>query len=200
LTHEQNQQDRQLQLERLFHRNYSDLIDLASEDRRLLVADADNIVQALAARLAEYDGDPEDEPFLTWAGSVIRPTVSRISKFYQLLEEHSGAIRGGIWAALPRSNRFDDNSALAQEAAQEVAMLVLTNLDDLLEPGPAKLSVRLFALARRHTLDYYTKKARRRLNAVQRRLSQGSSFNLPEVLSAQELASMRAEEHQEMAS
>jgi len=69
----------------------------------------------------------------------------------------------------------------------------------LLEPGTAKLPVRLFALARRHTLDYYTKKARRRLNAVERRLSHGS-FNLPEVLSEMELASMRAEEQQEILS
>jgi hypothetical protein len=195
-----NEVDRQSRLEALFQKHYNELQNMAFEDPRLLVYDADNILQALGARLVEYDGDTKDEPFLTWAGSVIRPAVSRISRFYQLLEEHGGAIRGGIWAALPKSNRFDDNSALVQEAAQEVAMLVLTNLDDLLEPGPAKLSVRLFALARRHTLDYYTKKARRRLNAVQRRLSQGSRFNLPEVLSVQELASMRAEEHQEITS
>jgi hypothetical protein len=196
LTNEQIEQDKQLKLEVLFQQHYSELRDLASEDAKLLVQDIDNLVEALGSRLAEYNGDLEDEPFLTWAGSVIRPAVSRISKLYEILEKHGGAIRGGIWSALPKSNRFDDNSALVQEAAQEVAMLVLTNLDDLLEPSPAKLSSRLFALAKRHTLDYYTKKTRRRHQAVQRRLSQGGSLGVPEVLSDQELAAMAAEQQE----
>src|SRR4051794_19532952 len=101
----QNEQDRQSKLEALFQKHYSELQNMSFEDPRLLVYDADNIVQALGAKLAEYDGDPEDEPFLTWAGSVIRPAVSRISKFYQLLEEYGGAIRGGIWSALPKSKK-----------------------------------------------------------------------------------------------
>jgi hypothetical protein len=193
------QQKPQTKIEKLFQQHYSDLRDLAAEDpsSKLLVDDIDNIVQALASRLDEYQGNPESAPFLEWAASVIRPAVTRISTFYKVLEKHSGAIRGGIWAALPKSNRFDDNSALVQEASQEVAMLVLANLDQLLEPGLAKLSTRLFSLARRHTLDYYTKKARRRLRAVQRRLSLGD-FKLPEVISAQELASMRLDEAEEI--
>jgi hypothetical protein len=197
MTQELNEQERQTTIETFFQRHYADIRDLASEDPRLLAPDVDNLIQGLAARLAQYDGDLDDEPFLAWAASVIRPAVKRISQFYEVLEKHSGAIRGGIWAALPKSNRFDDNSALVQEASQEIAMLVLTNLDALLEPGPAKLSTRLFSLARRHVLDYYTKKARRRLKAVQRRLSIGD-FKLPEVISAQELASMRLDEAEEI--
>jgi hypothetical protein len=199
LTHEVTEQERQTTTEALFQRHYTDLRDLAAEDPRVLANDSEHIVQAFACRLNEYTGALEDEPFLAWAASVIRPAVKRISQFYEVLEQHSGAIRGGIWAALPKSNRFDDNSALVQEASQEVAMLVLTNLDALLQPGPAKLSTRLFSLARRHTLDYYTKKARRRLKAVQRRLSVGD-FKLPEVISAKELASMRLDEAEEIMS
>jgi hypothetical protein len=69
-------------------------------------------------------------------------------------------------------------------------MLVMQHLDSLTEPSKAKLSVRLYGLARRHTLDYHVKKSRRRLKAVQRRLARGG-FNLPEVLTDMELASMR---------
>jgi hypothetical protein len=195
MTHEQTEQDRQLQLEQLFHRNYSYLRELASEDRRLLADDADNIVQALGARLSEYDGDPEDEPFLTWAGSVVRPAVSRISKFYQLLRKHGGAIRGGIRAALPPWNYFDDSSALIEEIFQEIAMLVMADLDSFLQAGTATLETRLYALGRWHTMGYHTLKFRRRQDALERHIMGGGVIGRSaEVFSGTELASIKTDE------
>jgi DNA-directed RNA polymerase specialized sigma24 family protein len=160
---------------------------------------ADEAVQGVARHLDEYTGPIESSSFLDWAKPLAKGAAIRLSKFYQIIDEHKGAIRGGIRSALPSRNFFDDNFALVEEIFQEVAMLVMKYLDSLTEPSTAKLSVRLYGLARRHCLDYYVKKSRRRLKAVQRRLAQGG-FDLPEVLSDLELASIRADEHEEIAS
>ena len=195
MTNEQTDlQLRQIEVERLFQRNADELRDLALENPAIMVADADNIIEGVASYLGEYQGQINDDEFKVWAADIIRPAAQRIARLYQLLEEHGGAIRGGIRSALPIRNQMDDNNALTEEIFQEVAILILRYLDRLTKPGPAKLSSRLYGLARRHALDYHVKKARRRHMAVQRRISQSGSFHIPEVMSSQELAAMTAEE------
>ena len=150
---------------------------------------ADEAVQGVARHLHEYTGPIDNSSFLSWAKPIAKAAAIRLSKFYQIIDEHKGAIRAGIRSVLPSRNYFDDNNALVEEISQEIYLLVMQHLDSLTEPSKAKLSVRLYGLARRHTLDYHVKKARRRLKAVQRRLTRGG-LNLPEVLSDLELASM----------
>lgn len=166
MTSEPTEQDRQLQLEQLFHHSYSVLLDLASEDRRLLVNDADNIVQALAARLAEYEGDLEDEAFLTWAGSVIRPAVTRISKFYQWMQEYRDSVRSGIWSILGKSLDLDrtNPSIISERIEFDTWFWVLQHMDDLMTPGSAKLSTRLYAQGKLHALTW----RKSRLRALER--------------------------------
>jgi hypothetical protein len=202
---------RRAAVERLFldPANYYEIYESISEDqslRTLFVMEvgdrtwtinvADQAVKGIAAHLEDYTGPIDSSSFLDWAKPLAKGAALRLSRFYQIIDEHKGAIRGGIWSALPPRNYFDDNNALVEEISQEVYLLVMKYLDSLTKCGTAKLSVRLFALAKKHALNYHVKKARRRLKAVQRRLSQGGSIGVPEVLSDQELAAMAAEQQE----
>jgi hypothetical protein len=163
----QNEQDRQSKLEALFQKHYSELQNMSFEDPRLLVYDAANIIQALGAKLVEYDGDAEDEPFLTWAGSVIRPAVARVSTFYQWMQEYRDSVRSGIWSILGKNLDLSDHSnpsAIAERIEFDTWFWALQHIDDLLTPGSARLSTRLYAQGRFHALTW----RKTRLRALER--------------------------------
>jgi hypothetical protein len=116
LTHEETEQERQTTIETLFQRHYTDLRDLAAEDHRLLAPDADNILQGLAARLSQYDGQLDDESFLLWAADIIGGAVERIGFFYGLQRECRKTVRAGIWSVLAKNLDLKDHSSTAASA------------------------------------------------------------------------------------
>ena len=85
-----------------------------------------------------------------------------------------------------------------RELANEVWLYVFLNLDKFDDPGSAKLSTRLFGLARQHTRNWRTKQ-QNRLAAVSRRMAAGRGFVDIEVLSDAELAEMRSVEKEQIA-
>jgi hypothetical protein len=170
--------DRQAQIEQLFLHNYNYIIDAVLSDPKLLFGDADNIAQGVARHLSQYSAPLDDESFRTWALEVTKLAADRISKLYKIRDENFWAIRAGVRHVLGYSNALDDYSALTEDICQEILLLVFERLDSLLEPGPAKLSTRLFELSKRHTLDYHVKKVRRRQAAVRARLDKGLGFVL----------------------
>lgn len=192
-------QSRQVELERLYLRNREHIRNTALENPNLLAPDADNIADNVVQHLLAYDGQLTDADFLEWSCEIAKSAADRICRLQEILEEHGGAIRGAIRSALysvsPR-DRFDDNDALTEEIFQEVSLLVLKYLDSLTQPGSADLSTRLFGLAKRHTELYHLKKAQRRHRAVRRWLERGRLLNVPEVVSKEELAALRAEQRQ----
>lgn len=189
--------ERAREVDALYTRNYGALLDTALSDTRILVADGERIAESIKSHLQHYDGPLDDVLFQAWAGGLVKTAAERVALFYQMLEENDWAIRAGIRSALGvgtrRPNQFDDNKAVAEELFIEVAYLIFERVDDFLKPGTAKLSTCLFALARRHTLDYYVKKQARRHAAVARRVAAGGGFHLPEVVSPEEVAAAEAE-------
>jgi hypothetical protein len=157
LTHEQNEQDRHLQLEKLFQRNYGNLRDLAAEDPRLLAPDADNILQGLAARLAQYDGDLDEASFLGWAADIISGAVQRIGFFYGLQRECRKTVRAAIWSVLGKNLDLKDHSSTAfilEQIEHDTFVWAWRNLDSLMSPAKAKPCTRLYSQGRFHALTW----------------------------------------------
>lgn len=181
----------------LYSRNYQKLVDTALSDKRILVADGKRIAESIKSHLKDYEGPLDDQDFQAWAIEIINAAAEQVAQFYELLKEDGWAIRAGIRSALGcgtrRRNQFDDTTAVAEELFIEVAYLVFERLADFLKPGTAKRSTCLFALARRHTLDYYVKKQARRHAAVARRLAAGGRFHLPEIVTNEEIEAAEAE-------
>lgn len=193
-------------VEQLYRTNYEPLRDLVLSSGRLLAPDADNLLEALAKRLYEYDGPPDAESFLTWAISIVTPAAQRLSRFYEIIRDNDWAIQAGVRSALGigknAPNHFEDDAATAEELANEVRWLAFQYLDQFIEAGPAKISTRLFALARVHA-GFHTKKIRLRYHAVCRRLASGQGFvgfTDAEVLTDAQLESLKIEEAEDQES
>jgi hypothetical protein len=150
-------QVKQSNLENLFQQHYSQLRDLAQEDPRLLIQDSDNILEALAARLDQYEGELDDESFLAWASSAITPAVTRLATIYQWRYEHQDSVMKGIWSILKKCLDLRDHSqtsAILRNIESAVWVWAIEHYDDLLVPGTAKLSTRLYAQGKLHALTW----------------------------------------------
>jgi hypothetical protein len=199
-------EDRQTELKQLYFQNYAAILDSALEERRLLHEDGCRIAQGLSAHLGEYDGALDTEAFLAWANSIAKPAAQRLSRFYEIIRDNDWAVQAGIRSALGigknAPNHFEDDAATAEELANEVRWLAFQYLDHLIEAGPAKISTRLFALARVHA-GFHTKKIRLRYHAVCRRLASGQGFlgfTDAEVLTDAQLESLKIEEAEDQES
>jgi hypothetical protein len=117
----------------------------------------------------------------------------KISDYSRVVSENERIIYSAIIQTLDKS-QYVDYSVTPDDIFSEVAFLIYQRLDSLLRVGSAKLSTRLFALARRHVYFYYIKPHIIRVNAVTRRLDKGQDFDGVECLSDVELASIRAAE------
>ena len=195
--------DRKSAVEALYVKNFGEMRDTALNHTNLFFSDAERIAEGVARHLHRYKGPLEDIPFQKWANRTVERAAKRLSKFYQLLDENSWAIRAGIRSALrcgTRSpNLYEDDQAIIEDLFNEVCFLVFQRLDGFLKPGTAKTSTCLHALASQHAY-YHVKKQRIRHEAVRRRIESGRGFvDLPEVLSDAEVAALKAAEAEEMA-
>lgn len=196
--------DRKGAVEALYVKHFGEMRDRALNHKHLLFSDAERIAEGVARRLHRYKGPLEDVPFQEWTNRIIDRASKRLSKFYQLLDENAWAIRAGIRSALKCGTRspnlYDDDGAVAEDLYSEVCFLFFLRLAGFLKPSKAKLSTCLYALARRHTLDYYVKKQTIRHTAVRRRIESGRGFvDLPETLTDAEVEALRAQQKEEMA-
>jgi hypothetical protein len=149
--------DRQIEIERLFSTNYGHIMDAALSDRRLLVADAERIAQSLANHLGEYPGDLNDQSFMEWATAVIGPAVIRLQFFYDLYQQCRKKVLSGIWSILGQNLDLRDHSNVAfilEQIEGDTWAWALEHLDDLMIPGSAKLSTRLYAQGRFHAMTW----------------------------------------------
>lgn len=186
--------DRQI----VYERNHGKLLDLCLESDKLLTPDAERIVASLAAHLTHCSGETDDE-FIRWASATLKPSVDRLVAFYAILNEHKAVIHAAIWDTLQHHiepNRFDDDTALEQELFQDICIEIMEKLDGLMQPGRAKLSTRIYALAKWQVREYL-KAQRIRHAAVSRRLAQGRGF-VAETLSDAEVSEQRAIEREQM--
>lgn len=146
-----NEQDRarQQEIEKLFHRNFYELRDLAFEDPRLLVGDVDNVVEDVARHLDDYNGLLTDAAFLPWASGIVKSEATRISKFYELRSQYERYVLGAVWGVMRKAGDLSDDDPVrtARTLADETWQWAFENLDSLLTPGKARISTRLHAKA-----------------------------------------------------
>ncbi|SRR5581483_3737396 len=186
--------DRQQKLETLYLANYGWLTDTIA-DRALTYTDVEQIASDVAKYLPAYDSALTDAAFREWAADIIRPA----KLFYGMVRQHSKVIHSAIWRTLGHgveANRYGDDSQIEQEIYGTVLLKIMEKLDDLMQPGTAQLSTRLFALARLETLGWL-KEQKVRHRAVRRRIESGGGFEQCEVLSEPEIRELKRLEREE---
>jgi hypothetical protein len=132
------------------------------------------------------------EAFEKRATKLVVKEAHRTAAFYNLIAEHGSLIKSAIRRTLFQSG-YIEHSIEIEDVFQEVSLLLYQYTDALLKPGTAKLSTRIYELARLHVLGYHVEKGRNRLRIVEARMYERGGFCGPETLSRMELASMRAE-------
>lgn len=183
----------------IFERNYGVLLDTCLESPQLFIADAERLIFGLASHLHQFTGDTDHE-FIQWAGTILYPAIDRLRRFYDLKEKYYNVVRSAIWRTLGHSaepNKLDDYPELVRELANEVWLFIFLNLDKLTNSGSAKLSTRLFGLARRHTRNWKSKQ-QGRMAAVRKRLAAGRGLGV-ETLTDAEIAELMGIQREEMA-
>lgn len=151
------EQDRQKQLEQLYTQSYGYILDLALADKRLLPQDAERIAQSVAAHLDSYGGPCDSESFQQWIAEIIAPTAQRLSTFYQWMQRYRDSVRSGIWSVFGKNMDLSDHSnpsAIVERIEFDTWFWALQHMDDLLEPGSARVSTRLYAQGRLHALTW----------------------------------------------
>jgi hypothetical protein len=179
----------------LYQRNFGRLLACV-ESQQLFFEDAERLVVGLATQLDAFPGDTDQE-FIEWVSAILKPAIQRLRRFYELREKYSTVVHSAIWRTLGHTtepNKLDDYPELVRELANEIWLYIFLNLGKLTDPGTAKLSTRLFGLARQHTRNW-KKKQQGRLAAVSRRVATGKGLGV-ETLSELEIAEMKATERQ----
>lgn len=139
----------------------------------LLVPDRDRILERVEASLDSYGGELTAAEFNEWACNFVRGETKNHRFLNEVLAEHTRIIFAGIRSALGGSS--EDLSVEQCDLFNEVVMLAFKMAPALSKPGPAKLSSRLYALARLHVLSYHTTKRNNRLRLVTERASEISA-------------------------
>lgn len=183
-------------LKQLYFTNYSTLTTTAYEAYSgLLVFDCDRILETLATRLPRYKGPSTDEAFLKWATRFVMKEAGRYRFLAMVVTDYSRVIYKAIYENLWVDSV--ENCAVGHDDVfAEVLVLVFNMAHSLNRKSPtgAKLSTRLYGLAKKHTHDYHNKKNIGRQNALKKRIERGlPPMKDVEVLSAAELASMKAD-------
>jgi len=155
----------QQRLNELYFRNYSHLLDLASEDRRLLAPDAENVTRGVARHLPDYTGELSDQAFQAWAAAIIKPAAERLEFFYALRKQYRRSVLAGVWSVLKNNKDLsdhDDPGRTACAIADDVWLWVFQNIEVLLVPGTATLGTRLQAKAKFAALTWRKSRLRER--------------------------------------
>ncbi len=185
--------DRQNKLSSLAFEHYETITGAPYETYPgLNFGDHDRIVGTLSASLQSYSGPLKKDPFLAWAVALVQTEAQR----YRMLDKARGEHRSVIRAAISRAlyGATEDCAVDVDDVFNEVLLLVFTLGPELAKPGSAKLSSRLFALARRHTYGYFTKKRNERHALITERVAEFGTLPGFECLSDEEIAAMNASE------
>lgn len=139
----------------------------------LLAWDCDKILDDLARRVPACRCRSRDT-FLRWCRGFVRRRAQQIRDLEALLTEYRRVIYSAILKA--NNSKSEDCAIDADDVFSEVAALLCNKMDDLQKEGIAKLSTRLYGLARRHTLSYHTTKRNRRLKLTTEHYASGGEI------------------------
>jgi hypothetical protein len=180
-------------LEALYNHRFETLCAKVFEyEPSLLSGDDKRVLARLYTELPEYDGGLNDRSYLQWAEEFIKAEARKFAFVATVAKDHGAVIHGGIWSALRSSPFVMECSIGADDLYSEVLSLILKYADNLAEKGSARLSSRLYALARKHAL-FSVRKRNRRFAKI---LSQPDAVRafIKETLTDEELAAIKAGE------
>jgi hypothetical protein len=158
---------------------------------RLGFMDPDNILALLADKLPYYCGDLTLDAFGLWARDFVLQETQRFIATTAILKAHKQLIDSAIY--FETRTFATDRAVEVEDLRNDIAKLIFERAISLSKPGRASLKTRLRKLVRRHCIDYYVKKTKRRLRIVTEFKTTLSRKGV-EVFSSQELASIRADE------
>jgi hypothetical protein len=135
----------------------------------------------LASKLPSYRGPLTADAFERWATKIVTKEAARYSIATEIITKNGFYIRTAIRRAFAPShlNRAEDWAVEEDDVFWEVVQLIFQNAHSLHNPGKAKLTTRLWALAKRHVGLYHTSKSNRRHRLNRLRVEQGLPYGLP---------------------
>lgn len=156
-------QNEQLSRAELVHGLYTGCFQnlLNSTTTRNLNRDsARRLVEGLEPHLASFDG-PVDDPyaFLLWANAILTPA----STAFVLIEQNRKMIESAFSRVLASCPDFCSREPNHRsEIYSDLLLWIIDHLPELLKPGTAKLSTRLYAAARFAALTWRKARIRHR--------------------------------------
>lgn len=172
-------EDRKRITEAIFIANYSYLADVILGDSRVTQEDASHILASISQQLSNYDPSTHELGFRDWCESIIQKQV----EFYALRRQYRNSVRKGLWAILRDCADLGFYNAIFAELENKAWTKVFLRLDELLKPGSAKLSTRLYSLARFTAREWRTERIRNRARFVTldefQRIEEGTARTKP---------------------
>jgi hypothetical protein len=162
--------DRQEQLQQQFARNAEHVRQEAYQPE-LLVADVDRLIHSAAHHHTHnFTGSPSDDAaFRAWISVYLRPKVERLRVFYEMRAAHRKVVHKGLWAIIEKCADLGGDVDTVHELEQDAWSRVWAEIDAWNSPGyglngrkPAKITSRLYALARFFALGWRTTRLRER--------------------------------------
>lgn len=150
--------DRQKITEALFLGSYAYLTDLILADPRMTREDANHILASISQQLHQYDPSTHETGFNSWCEAII----TRQIEFYAMRRQYRNSVRKGLWAILSGCADLGFELATFAELENKTWTKVFLRLDELLKPGSAALSTRLYSLARFTAREWRTSRLRDR--------------------------------------
>jgi hypothetical protein len=148
-----------------------------------------DLMVRLAGLLPTYCGPNTDTDLLAWAEAQERTDPGIF-----LLCLHADCkpfVRSAIWKTIKHveePSRYDDDPELVQELVQDVWVWAIENLDELMIPGTAKLTTRLYEAAYYIALAWRKKQKTRRAAVIRK------VYNLPSKAASERMARQLDEE------
>ncbi|HEX4038639.1 MAG TPA: hypothetical protein VHX37_11325 [Acidobacteriaceae bacterium] len=156
--------DRRANLNQLFSNNYPEISEGIFERHPKMTIDHHaEIVDRLAALLPSYDGLLTDDGIQEWAKS--RESTDRTCFLLCIHADCQPYVYSAIWRTIGHASepsKFDDYPELVQELAGDAWIWAIEHRDELMVPGPAQLSTRLYEAARYIALAWKKKQTTRR--------------------------------------
>jgi hypothetical protein len=183
---EPNLSDRSI-LQHFIIRNSTSLRDLAYDAGRhnLFFTAPDAIIAKLFSSLSRYGGAAVESDFMHWAGRFVSREAARYEITGRILTEYEDVLHKAIHECLWTS--AVDCAVQHEDIYWEIVFLIFQRAHSLDRPGRAKVSTRLYALAKKHIEFYHNNKNAKRRKSVQFRRNEIAC----ERFSDEELAAMK---------
>jgi hypothetical protein len=144
--------------EHLFTANMRHISDTILGDTRLTREDVSHILDDVARRLPDYQGEVTVQGFPAWCESVAFP----LREWFAMKREHASAVRGGILHITNGCSDLGVDYGTVRELENQAWLKIFLQIDGFLAEGTAKLKNRLFAMGRWQAMAWRSERLRHR--------------------------------------